>query len=270
MSEEFNAALEKEKALKDLLAGYGGLVVAYSGGVDSTYLAAVAHEVLGDKLKLVIADSPSMPRSELEEAIALAEKRGWPLDIIETREFENPEFVKNDRNRCYVCKAELFGRMRRYAEENSVPVLAYGETAGDLADATRVGHIAAREKGVVAPLLEVGLTKEEIRDLSRRRDLPTWNKASFACLSSRFPTGRQLTLHEMARVERAEEVLKKLGFRQYRARHHGPICRIEIDLEDLHKILSDEVRTTLVRELKKAGYRHVTLDLAGYKTGGSA
>jgi len=270
MSDVVNAALKKEAALKELLAGYGGLVVAYSGGVDSTYLAAVAYEVLRDKLRLVIADSPSIPRSELKEATALAGKMGWQLDVIKTREFEDPEFLKNERDRCYICKGELFGCMRRYAEEHSVPVLAYGETADDLADATRVGKIAAQEKGVVAPLLEVGLVKEEIRELSRRRDLPTWNKASFACLSSRFPTGRKLTVDELARVERAEEVLKNLGFHQYRARHHGTICRIEIDLKDLDKMLSDDVRNTLVRELKKAGYRHVTLDLAGYRTGGGA
>jgi uncharacterized protein len=263
-------ALDKEAALKQILAGYGGLVLAYSGGVDSTYLADVAYEVLRDRLRLVIADSPSIPRSEFDEAKALAAEKGWPLDVIHTREFDNPEFVKNNRNRCYICKGELFVRMRRYADDNHIPTLAYGETADDLADVTRVGKIAARENGVVAPLLEAGLMKDDIRALSRQRGLPTWNKASFACLSSRFPTGSPLTLDEMAQVERAEEVLKKYGFRQYRARHHGSgLCRIEIDLADFDKILSPEIRQTLVQEIKQAGYRYVTLDLAGYKTGGA-
>ena len=275
MTNDIAPALEKEDALKRLLAGYGGLVLAYSGGVDSTYLAAVAHEVLRDRLRLVIADSPSIPRSELEEAKTLAHQKGWPLDVIQTLEFDNPEFVKNDRNRCYVCKGELFACMRQYADDNAFPVLAYGETADDLADATRVGKIAARENGVVAPLLEAGLKKDDIRALSRQRGLPTWNKASFACLASRFPTGRPLNLDEMAQVERAEEVLKKYGFRQYRARHHGArqdggLCRIEIDLADLDKIISPDIRPALVQELKNAGYRFVTLDLEGYKTGSSA
>lgn len=279
MTDNTGPAFDKEATLKRLLAGYGGLVLAYSGGVDSTYLADVAHEVLRDRLRLVIADSPSIPRSEFEEAKALARQKGWALDVIQTREFDNPEFVKNNRNRCYVCKGELFTQMRRYADDNHIGVLAYGETADDLADVTRVGKIAAGENGVVAPLLEAGLKKDDIRALSRRRGLPTWNKASFACLASRFPTGRPLTLDEMAQVERAEEILKKYGFRQYRARHHGGrqdgdrqdggICRIEVDMVDLDKIISPDVRPALVQELKNAGYRYVTLDLEGYKTGGA-
>jgi len=274
MTEDLGTALEKEAALKRLLACYDGLVLAYSGGVDSTYLADVAYEVLRDRLRLVIADSPSIPRSAFKEAKALAHQKGWPLDVIQTLEFDNPEFVKNNRNRCYVCKGELFACMRQYAEDNHITVLAYGETADDQADLTRVGKIAARENGVVAPLLEAGLKKDDIRALSRQRGLPTWNKASFACLASRFPTGRALNLDEMAQVERAEEVLKKYGFRQYRARHygdrhHGDICRIEIELADLDKIISPDIRPALVQELKNAGYRFVTLDLAGYKTGGA-
>lgn len=270
MSDDIGPCLEKEAALKQVLAGYGRLVLAYSGGVDSAYLADVAHEMLRSRLRLVIADSPSIPRSELEEAKALARERGWALDVIQTREFDNPEFTKNTRNRCYVCKGELFGRMRRYADEKGIGVLAYGETADDTADVTRVGKIAAGEHGVVAPLLEAGLKKDDIRALSRRRGLPTWNKASFACLSSRFPTGRALTIGEMSQVERAEEVLKKYGFRQYRARHHGEVCRIEVDVADLGKILSPEVRPALVQEIKQAGYKFVTVDLAGYRTGSSA
>ena len=238
-------------------------------GIIPAYLFFIVLKAPKARLRLIIADSPSIPRSELEEARTLAREKGWPLDVIQTREFDNPEFIKNNRNRCYVCKGELFARMRRYADDNAIPVLAYGETADDLADATRVGKIAARENGVVAPLLEAGLRKDDIRTLSRQRGLPTWNKASFACLSSRFPVGRALALDEMAQVERAEEVLKKYGFRQYRARHHEDLCRIEIDLADFDKIVSPDVRSALVQELKNAGYRFVTLDLSGYKTGGA-
>lgn len=270
MTEDTQAAFAKEEALKKLLANYGGLAVAYSGGVDSTYLADVAHEVLGDRLRLLLADSPSMPRSEFDEAITIARDRGWRLDVIHTREFEKEEFLQNNRNRCYICKGELFDRMRAYAAEHAIPVIAYGETADDTADATRVGKIAADEKGVLAPLLDAGLKKDEIRLLSRRRNLPTWNKASFACLASRFPTGRPLTIEEIARVERAEETLKRHGFRQYRARHHGDLCRIEIDPQDFTRLLAPEVSAVIVAELKKAGYRYVTLDLAGYRTGSSA
>lgn len=269
MNEDLKTALEKEAALKSMLKAYGGLALAYSGGVDSTYLADVAHEVLRDRLRLLTADSPSMPRTEFEEAKAIAQERGWPLEIIKTREFENQEFLKNDKNRCYICKGELFAQMKKYAAENAITTLAYGETADDINDVTRVGRNAAKENGAVAPLLDAALKKEEVRLLSRRRGLPTWNKPSFACLSSRFPTGRPLTLDEMAQVERAEQVLKKNGFRQYRARHHGEICRIEIDLHEIHIITNANARNSIVHELKKAGYRHVTLDLTGYKTGGA-
>jgi uncharacterized protein len=262
--------LEKEAQLKMLLAGYESLAVAYSGGVDSTYLADVAHEVLGRRARMLLADSPSIPRSEVASAKSLAAARDWDLEVLFTEEFQKEEYLVNNGRRCYVCKSELFEKMRRYALDNHIAVLAYGAIEDDKLDPTRLGTIAAREHAVVAPLQEAGLSKVEIRELSRRRGLPTWNKASFACLSSRFPAGTRVTLSDMAKVERAEETLRRLGFRQFRARHHGEVCRIEIDPEDFRKVLEPEFRAQLVREVRSAGYRFVTLDLAGYRTGSTA
>ena len=263
-------AVAKEERLKAQLAAYGSLAIAYSGGVDSTYLADVAHEVLGRAAWMVLADSPSMPRSELREAMEIAEARGWNLATVQPREFEQEAFLKNDRQRCYVCKSELFSVMDAFAREHGVAVLAYGENAEDGLDPTRLGAQAAREHQVVAPLVDVGLSKAEIRELSKRRGLPTWDKASFACLSSRFPTGNRLSLAEMQQVEAAEEVLKGLGFHQYRARHHGDLCRIEVDPQDFSKVLDASVRQQIVDGVKAAGYRHVTLDLGGYRMGSAA
>jgi len=260
----------KEERLKSIIAGYGSIVVAYSGGVDSTYLADVAHEVLGHDASILIADSPSIPRSELAEATALARERGWRLEVVRTQEFENEDYLKNDGARCYHCRVELFTMMRRYAEEQGGTALAYGANTDDLLDPTRLGAVAAKEKGVVAPLQDAGLTKAEIRQLSARRSLPTSDKASFACLSSRFPKGTRVTLSDMAKVEAAEEVLKACGFHQYRARHHGDLCRIELDSDGLARALDADLRQRLVREIRKIGYRFVTLDLACYRTGSSA
>ncbi|MBP8129007.1 MAG: ATP-dependent sacrificial sulfur transferase LarE [Candidatus Hydrogenedentes bacterium] len=262
--------IAKEESLKRRLAGYGAVAIAYSGGVDSAYLADVAHEALGANAHMVLADSPSIPRSEVAEATALAEARGWRLTLIKTQEFENEEYLRNDGRRCYVCKGELFTKMDTFAREHGVRVLAYGENADDSLDATRLGATAAREHRVVAPLAELDFKKDDIRALSRRRGLPTWNKASFACLSSRFPVGTRVEAKEMSKVEQAEEVLRTLGFRQYRARHHGDLCRIEIDPADFAKLLEPGTRQTITGAITRAGYRYVTLDLAGYRTGFAA
>lgn len=261
---------EKEARLKTLLEGYGTLAIAYSGGVDSAYLSSVAHEVLGNNARLILADSPSIPRAEVREAVALAEARGWNLTLVNTTEFENEAFLQNDGTRCYYCKSELFIQMDAFARENNIRVLAYGEITDDQLDPTRLGAKAAREHQVVAPLAEAGLHKEEIRRLSRVRELPTWNKASFACLSSRFPTGTRVVPEEMQKVEAAEEVLKGLGFHQYRARHHGSICRVEVDPADFPMLLDPAIRDAVVGGITQAGYRYVALDLAGYRTGSTA
>lgn len=261
---------EKEQRLQDLVRGYGSLAVAYSGGVDSSYLAAIAHEVLGKRAVMVLADSPSIPRAEVKEAIEQAESRGWNLVVLKTQEFEKEEFLQNDGKRCYHCKNELFTQMNRFASEHDITHLAYGEIADDKLDPTRYGAQAAREHHVVAPLADADLHKEEIRTLSKARGLPTWDKAPFACLSSRFPTGTRVDTREMTKVEQAEELLRALGFHQYRARHHGDLCRIEVDPDDIPRFLDPVLREKVVTGIRAAGYRHVTIDLAGYRTGSTA
>lgn len=263
-------AAAKEAALKRLLQEYGPMAIAYSGGVDSAYLAAVAHEAIGPDARLVLADSPSMPRSELREACELAEREGWALTVVQTSEFEQEEFLRNDGTRCFYCKDELFKQMDHFAKEQGIAVLAYGEIADDALDPTRYGAKAARNHKVVAPLAEAGLFKADIRALSQARSLPTWNKASFACLSSRFPTGTRVNPAEMSKVERAEEALKQFGFRQYRARHHGDLVRVEVDEDELDRFADPTLRKHVLAALKEAGYRHITLDLAGYRTGSTA
>lgn len=264
------SALLKEVRLKQILTAYGKLAIAYSGGVDSAYLSDVAHEVLGAAATLILADSPSIPRAEVAEATALAKARGWNLEVIFTNEFENEAYLKNDGKRCYFCKSELFDQMTKYADDHAVRTLAYGAIMDDTLDPTRLGAKAASERAVVAPLQEAELSKAEIRQLSRRRELPTWNKASFACLSSRLPVGTRVSVESISKIEKAEEVLKGMGFRQYRARHHGDLCRIEIDPADFEMLTNSQLRQTLVKQIAAAGYRYVTLDLAGYRTGSTA
>lgn len=262
--------LAKENRLRSALRGYKRILIAYSGGVDSTYLAALAHEELGAGALLVIADSASIPRTELADAKSIAVNRGWHLEIIQTTEFKHEAFLRNERDRCYHCKHELFGTLVEYAKRQGIYVVAYGETADDVADATRMGKLAAQELGVIAPLLEFGMKKDEIRVLSERMGLPTADKASFACLASRVPVGTRLETSDLAKIEQAEELLKSMGFRQYRARHHGEICRIEVDQEDLSRFAEAAVRDKIVVEIKSLGYRYVTLDLSGYRTGSTA
>ncbi|GMU92932.1 MAG: ATP-binding protein [Candidatus Hydrogenedentota bacterium] len=262
--------LAKETRLLELLSGYGAIAVAYSGGVDSSYLSDVAHEALGRNARILLADSPSVPRSEVAEAADLAHRRGWNFEIIHTDEFENEAYLRNDGTRCYHCRSELFAKMGEYARKSGIRIMAYGEITDDLADKTRLGAKAAKEYSVVAPLVQAGLSKAEIRTLSERRNLPTHDKPSFACLSSRFPVGTRVNVEDLRKVELAEEVLKRLGFSQYRARHHGDTCRVEIDPKDFAKLIEPGVRESLVREITAAGYRYVTLDLAGYRTGSTA
>jgi len=264
------SAADKEARLLHMFQTYGEALIAYSGGVDSTYLADVAHEALGKKAHLLIADSPSIPREELRGAVEIAEKRDWQLVVVNTNEFENGDFLQNDNMRCYYCKGTLFKTMREYANKNNIPVIIYGETADDGFDMTRVGKLAAREGNAKAPLAEIGFTKDEIRECSRARNLPTWNKPSFACLASRVPTGTAISTAILTKIEAAEELLRSLGCQQYRARHHETICRIEVSETDFPLLLEKETRQQLVKVIKELGYRYVTVDLAGYRTGSTA
>ena len=258
---------EKERALLDELRSHDALAVAYSGGVDSTYLADCAHEVLGDRATMIIADSPSIPRSELRAAIDLANARGWKLRVVQTLEHHIEAYLENRGDRCFHCKNELFSRMETLLREaGESAVLAHGAIEDDKTD-IRPGTRAAASHRVVAPLQNAGLFKEEIRALSRKRGLPTAGKASFACLGSRFPTGTRIDLKAMERVEVAEEFLRARGYRQYRVRHHGDLCRIEIDPADFSRLVAE--RAEILATLRKTGYRFVTLDLAGYATGSS-
>lgn len=262
---------EKLTRLRSILQGYGSCLVAYSGGVDSALLAVVAQEVLGSRMLAVIADSPSLPRAELESALALARDAAFPVRVIRTEELDNPAYAANPANRCYFCKHELFDKLAAIARADGFAVIAYGENASDLGD-FRPGAWAAAEFQVRAPLLEAGLTKEDIRALSARYDLPTAEKPQMACLSSRIPHGEAVTVEKLAMIEQAEAVLRGLGFRELRVRHHemstGALARIELGREELLRLLDDAVRGPVEARLRELGYRHVTVDLQGYRRGG--
>jgi len=244
--------------------------VAYSGGVDSVFLARVAFEVLGAKSLAAIADSPSLPRRELDEALAIAAQFHIPVQIVRTREFDNPEYLANPGNRCYFCKHELFTELEPLARERGFAVIAYGENASDVGD-HRPGATAAAEFQVRAPLKDAGLTKAEIRELSAQFGLPTADKPQMACLSSRIPYGETVTPEKLRMIEQAENLLRDLGFYDVRVRHHelkqGPLARIEVGPTELKKFLADDTASQVAMALKQAGYLHITLDLQGYRRG---
>ncbi len=263
-------SVSKLEKLRALLRTYDSCLVAYSGGVDSVFLAHMAHEVLSEKSLAVIADSPSLPRRELQEAIEIAKQFAFPLRIVRTNEFQNESYLANPNNRCYFCKHELFTELEPIAREEHFAVIAYGENASDIGD-HRPGAKAASEFQIRAPLKEVGLTKAEIRELSAKLGLPTADKPQMACLSSRIPYGESVTPEKLRMIEEAECVLRDLGFFDVRVRHHelkqGQLARIEVGLDEMKKFFGDGAFEKIARVIKEIGYAHVTLDLQGYRRG---
>lgn len=260
------ASTAKLERLAEVLRSHSPLLVAYSGGVDSAFLAWEAHRVLGKDMLAVIADSPSLAREHLRDAIAFAGEHSIPVRIIATSEMENPDYIRNDGQRCFHCKDELFTAMERYRDEHGFAAIAYGVNVDDQGD-YRPGQNAAKQHGVVAPLLEAGMTKADIRELSQESGLRVWDKPASACLSSRIEYGNPVTKEALAQVEAGEDALRQLGFRQFRVRHHGHICRIEIASEELHRALNPQLAAEFVDLFKKLGFEYVTLDLQGFRSG---
>ena len=266
----------KLEQLRELIRSFGSCVVAYSGGVDSVFLARVARDVLGNKSLAVIADSASLPRRELAEALEIAERFQIPVRVVKTDEFNNTEYLANPTNRCYFCKHELFTELEPLAKAEGFAVIAYGENASDVGD-FRPGAQAAKKFQVRAPLKEVGMTKAEIRELSAQLGLPTADKPQMACLSSRIPYGEAVTPEKLRMIEEAEVVLRDLGFHDVRVRHHEmkasqvgvaqALARIEVGPTEMAKLLADDAGARVAASLKKIGYAHVTLDLQGYRRG---
>ena len=260
-----NALTEKADALRLRLATLGSVVVAYSGGVDSAYLAYIASRTLGDRAVAVTADSPSYPERHRQLAFRIARDFGLRHEVVHTRELDRPEYRANPVNRCYYCKHELYTHLSRIAAQRGA-VIVDGNNADDRGD-YRPGRQAAREFGVRSPLDEVNLTKDEIRALSKRAGLPTWDEPASACLSSRIPYHHDVTDEKLRTIERAEDALRRLGFRVFRVRHHDELARLEISRTEMARALEEDTAAAIVRELKAVGYRYVSLDLQGYRTG---
>ena len=256
----------KYTRLNSLLRASGRLLVAYSGGVDSAYLAYAAHEALGDNMLAVMADSPSLARAQMNDAIAFAEEQHIPLEIVRTDELEKPDYVRNDAMRCFHCKDELFTVMENFRDERGWKSVAYGVNVDDQGD-WRPGQQAAREHGVSAPLLEAGLTKHDIRALAEAAGLRVWDKPASACLSSRIEYGRPVTRENLLQVEQGEDFLRAMGLRQFRVRHHGDIARIEIARDELPPVLTVETFERISAAFRKLGFKFVTLDMEGFRSG---
>lgn len=256
----------KSVVLDARIRALGRTLIAYSGGVDSAFLAWAAHRVLDSEMLAVIADSPSLARMQLADAIAFAREQQIPLEIINTGELERPEYARNDASRCFLCKDELFKLMNDFRVERGFDSIAYGVNVDDQGD-FRPGQLAAKEHHVAAPLLDAGLTKAEIRELACEAGLRVWDKPASACLSSRIEYGRPVTREALSQVEQGEDALRGMGFRQFRVRHHGDIVRIEIAKEELPQALTAQMAEEFTRIFKALGFKFVTLDLEGFRSG---
>ncbi|MEW5919577.1 MAG: ATP-dependent sacrificial sulfur transferase LarE [Bacillota bacterium] len=258
------SAVAKLNELKVILSSYGGAVIAFSGGVDSTFLASIAHDVLKEKVLAVTASSETYPEEEIDAAVSLAQQIGLPHLLIHTEELADGKFTANPPERCYFCKKELFARFRKIAEAYGLPQVLDGTNHDDRLD-YRPGMQAAKELGIKSPLLEAELTKEDIRGLSREMGIPTWNKPSLPCLASRFPYGEEITREKLAMVKNAEAYLRSLGLETLRVRHHGNLARIEVDPKTFPIIM--EAAGEVSQKLRQIGYSYVTLDLQGFRSG---
>jgi pyridinium-3,5-biscarboxylic acid mononucleotide sulfurtransferase len=256
----------KEARLDEILRGLGRLIVAYSGGVDSAYLAWAAHRALGRNVLAVIADSPSLARTQLSDALAFATEYGIPIEAIATSELDRSEYVRNDGQRCFHCKDELFAVLENLRAARGFDAIAYGVNVDDQ-DEFRPGQLAARQHHVSAPLLDAGLGKGEIRELARAAGLRIWDKPASACLSSRVEYGRPVTREALAVIERGEDAIRALGFRQFRVRHHGEIVRIEIARDEMERALNPDTASQFTAIFKSLGFKFVTLDLEGFRSG---
>lgn len=259
-------SMEKLIKLEDILREMRSVLIAYSGGVDSTFLLKVASDVLGDKILAVTAVSPTYTQAEHKQACALAESVGVRHITISTNELEDANFCENPPERCYYCKRELFGKLREIADGEGIKFIVDGSNLDDCLD-FRPGRKAGAENNIRSPLLEARISKEEVRILSRNMGLETWDNPSAACLASRFPYGEKITQEKLTRVEKAEDTLRSLGFKQLRVRSHGNIARIEVDADSIQKISEPETRAKIIGEFKIIGFTYVTVDLAGYRTG---
>jgi pyridinium-3,5-biscarboxylic acid mononucleotide sulfurtransferase len=254
------------RALESRLGQISQLMVAYSGGVDSAFLAATAHRVLGDRMLAVLADSPSLARRDMEQAITFAQFLGMPLRVIQTEELDKPEYQRNDANRCFHCKSELFAGMEALGAELGFTHIAYGMNADDTRD-YRPGQRAAKEHEVLAPLAEAAMTKADVRLLSRAAGYDLWDRPAAPCLSSRVEYGRAVTREVLSQVERAEECMRQLGFREFRVRHHGELARVEIARIEMPRALTMETLDAITAALRACGYQYVTLDTTGFRSG---